>query len=91
MPAFERDDILSSLRNDGIGCAVYYPKPLHLQPCFASLGYSIGSLPAAEAAAAEVISLPIAPGIEAAAREQVIERLAAACENQAAYSTRRAA
>ena len=91
VPAFERDDILSSLRDDGIGCAVYYPKPLHLQPCFESLGYSIGSLPAAEAAAAEVISLPIAPGIEAAAREQVIERLAAACENQAAYSSRRAA
>jgi len=91
VPAFERDDILGSLREAGIGCAVYYPKPLHLQPCFASLGYSIGSLPRAEAASAEVISLPIAPGLDAASRERVIERLAAACEGQANWSARKAA
>ena len=91
VPAFERDDILGSLREAGIGCAVYYPKPLHLQPCFESLGYSIGSLPRAEAASAEVISLPIAPGLDAASRERVIERLAAACEGQANWSARKAA
>ena len=91
VPAFERDEIFKSLREDGIGCALYYPKPLHLQPCFESLGYSIGSLPCAEAAAAEVISLPIAPGLDAASRERVIDRLAAAGENQAGWSERRAA
>ena len=91
VPAFERDSILESLRDDGIGCALYYPTPLHLQPCFESLGYSIGSLPHAEAAAAEVISLPIAPGIDAVARERVIERLVAACESQVGWANRRAA
>ncbi|MEE3283177.1 MAG: DegT/DnrJ/EryC1/StrS family aminotransferase [Planctomycetota bacterium] len=91
VPAFERDKILGSLREDGIGCALYYPTPLHLQPCFESLGYSIGSLPHAEAAAAEVISLPIAPGIDAVSRERVIARLVAACESQVSWSNRRAA
>ncbi len=91
VPAFERDKILGSLRDDGIGCALYYPTPLHLQPCFESLGYSIGSLPHAEAAAAEVISLPIAPGIDAVSRERVIARLVAACESQVGWSNRRAA
>ncbi|MBO10316.1 MAG: transcriptional regulator [Planctomycetaceae bacterium] len=91
VPAFERDSILESLRDDGIGCALYYPTPLHLQPCFESLGYSIGSLPHAEAAAAEVISLPIAPGIDAVSRERVIERLVAACESQVGWANRRAA
>ena len=91
VPAFERDKILGSLREDGIGCALYYPTPLHLQPCFESLGYSIGSLPHAEAAAAEVISLPIAPGIDAVSRERVIARLVAACESQVGWSNRRAA
>ena len=91
VPAFQRDGILGSLREDGIGCAVYYPVPLHRQPCFESLGYSIGSLPCAEAAAAEVISLPIAPGLDAASRERVIDRLAAACEKQAGWSERQAA
>ena len=78
-------------QDDGIGCALYYPTPLHLQPCFESLGYSIGSLPHAEAAAAEVISLPIAPGIDAVSRERVIERLVAACESQVGWANRRAA
>ena len=91
VPAFERDSILESLRDDGIGCALYYPTPLHLQPCFESLGYSIGSLPHAEAAAAEVSSLPIAPGIDAVSRERVIERLVAACESQVGWANRRAA
>jgi UDP-2-acetamido-2-deoxy-ribo-hexuluronate aminotransferase len=40
---------------------VYYPLALHLQPCFAHLGYRRGSLPATEAATAEVISLPVYP------------------------------
>ncbi|GIT29017.1 MAG: hypothetical protein Ct9H300mP1_10630 [Planctomycetaceae bacterium] len=74
VPASQRDRILGSLREDGIGCAVYYPTPLHLQPCFESLGYSSGSLPFAERAATEVISLPIAPGLDAAARQRVVER-----------------
>jgi dTDP-4-amino-4,6-dideoxygalactose transaminase len=91
VPASQRDRILGSLREDGIGCAVYYPTPLHLQPCFESLGYSSGSLPFAERAATEVISLPIAPGLDAAARHRVVERLDAVCHALGAGARRRAA
>ncbi|HAB12787.1 MAG TPA: transcriptional regulator [Planctomycetaceae bacterium] len=84
VPASHRDLILGSLREDGVGCAVYYPTPLHLQPCFESLGYSSGSLPCAERAATEVISLPIAPGLNAIARQRVIQRLEAACQARGA-------
>ena len=84
VPASHRDLILGSLREDGVGCAVYYPTPLHLQPCFESLGYSSGSLPCAERAATEVISLPIAPGLNATARQRVIQRLEAACQARGA-------
>ncbi len=56
-----RDDLLAHLKANGIGCAVYYPVGLHLQPCFAHLGYRVGSLPETERAMREVISLPVYP------------------------------
>jgi dTDP-4-amino-4,6-dideoxygalactose transaminase len=49
------------LGDAGVGAAVYYPLPLHLQPCFADLGYKEGACPVAEQAAKEVLSLPISP------------------------------
>jgi dTDP-4-amino-4,6-dideoxygalactose transaminase len=68
-----RDDLVAALKAAGIGCAVYYPKPLHLQPCFASLGYRDGAFPAAERAAREVVSLPVYPELTPAQREEVID------------------
>lgn len=58
-----RDALRQSLTAAGIGCAVFYPLALHLQPCFAYLGYREGSLPVAEQATREVLSLPMFPHI----------------------------
>ena len=59
--AEQRDDLAAQLKTKGIGTKVYYPLPLHLQPCFSYLGYKRGAFPESERAAAEVISLPIYP------------------------------
>jgi dTDP-4-amino-4,6-dideoxygalactose transaminase len=67
-----RDELLEHLKARGIGCAVYYPLPLHLQPCFAHLGYRPGSLPVTEAAMTEVISLPVYPELSDAQLETVV-------------------
>lgn len=59
--AERRDELQQYLNSRKIGNAIYYPLPLHLQPCFEYLGYRKGQCPEAERAAAEVISLPIFP------------------------------
>jgi dTDP-4-amino-4,6-dideoxygalactose transaminase len=56
-----RDALAAHLRDRGIGSAVYYPAPLHLQKCFAQLGYKAGSLPVTEQTAARILSIPCHP------------------------------
>jgi dTDP-4-amino-4,6-dideoxygalactose transaminase len=52
---------------------VYYPIPLHLQKCFASLGYRPGDLPETERAAAEVLSLPVHPSLSQGDLDRIVE------------------
>jgi len=76
IPGGQRDAVKAQLAAAGVGTEVYYPVPLHLQKCFQSLGYGIGSLPHTERAAREVLSLPIFPELTAAEQETVVVRLA---------------
>lgn len=54
-----RDELKVYLQQHGVGTEIYYPLPLHLQACYADLGYTEGSMPVSERASQEVLALPI--------------------------------
>ncbi len=77
--AERRDELREHLKGRGIGCAVYYPRPLHLQPCFSHLGYGEGAFPVAEQASRDVLSLPIYPELTEDQQSVVIEAVRSFC------------
>jgi dTDP-4-amino-4,6-dideoxygalactose transaminase len=68
----QRDEMLAFLKREGIGAGIHYPIPLHLQPAYADLGYSAGSLPITERVAQSCLSLPLYPEMTDAQQDQVV-------------------
>jgi dTDP-4-amino-4,6-dideoxygalactose transaminase len=77
-----RDALLKHLTERKIGTAIYYPVPLHLQKCFAALGYESGSLPVTEQACREVLSLPVYPELTVDEQECIIDTVVEFCQGQ---------
>jgi dTDP-4-amino-4,6-dideoxygalactose transaminase len=67
----ERDALLEHLKKDGIMAGVHYPVPLHRQPAYLDLGYGRTTLPVAERAAREVLTLPLYPELDQSGAERV--------------------
>jgi dTDP-4-amino-4,6-dideoxygalactose transaminase len=78
----ERDRVRSVLAQRGVGTEVYYPLPLHLQPCFSHLGYGPGDFPVAERLATESLALPIFPELTHDELDTVVASLADAVERR---------
>ncbi|MHB8055099.1 MAG: DegT/DnrJ/EryC1/StrS family aminotransferase [Candidatus Aminicenantales bacterium] len=73
--AKDRDKLQAFLKEQGVGTAVFYPLPLHLQKCFASLGYREGDFPVAEKAAGEVLALPVYAELKPAEQDYVVDKI----------------
>jgi dTDP-4-amino-4,6-dideoxygalactose transaminase len=70
-----RDDLQRHLAEAGIGTGIHYPIPLHLQSAYRTLGYEKGDFPVTERAAAEILSLPMFPGLTPAQQSRVAEHV----------------
>jgi dTDP-4-amino-4,6-dideoxygalactose transaminase len=73
----DRDRLQAFLAGKGVGTEVYYPVPLHLQECFAPLGYRKGDLPVSEAVAADSLALPIYPELTGEQQAYVVDQIGA--------------
>jgi dTDP-4-amino-4,6-dideoxygalactose transaminase len=67
-----RDEVLGKLQAERIGAGIHYPTPLHLHGALCFLGYRAGDFPAAEQAAAEILSLPMYPHLTEDQQERVV-------------------
>jgi dTDP-4-amino-4,6-dideoxygalactose transaminase len=71
-----RDALQGWLKRAGIGTAIYYPEPLHVQPCFADTGAVVGDAPVSERACERALAIPVYPGMEEAQRRYVVAEIA---------------
>ncbi len=76
----KREELREHLKRDKITTEVYYPQPMHLQECFASLGGRKGEFPESERAALTSLALPMFPELPNAQRERVVRSIAAYCD-----------
>ena len=83
VPTLIRDALREHLTARQIGTEIYYPIPLHLQPCFSALGHKAGDYPEAEAAALETIALPIYPELSEEQQRYVVDSIRAFMESHA--------
>jgi dTDP-4-amino-4,6-dideoxygalactose transaminase len=75
--AERRDQLKQFLADNGVQSEIYYPLPLHLQKCFAELGYQRGDFPHAELAASQVLALPLSPELTNDQQETVVDKICA--------------
>ena len=70
-----REALAEHLKSQGVSSGLHYPLPLHLQKCYREWGYATGSLPVTERAAAEILSLPMFPGLAGEQQQRVIRAI----------------
>ena len=68
----QRDKLFKELREQGVGCDIYYPKGLHIQDCFASLGYKEGDFPVTEQLCKDIMAIPIYPELSREQQDHVV-------------------
>ena len=77
----KRDELAARLKVNGIGTSIYYPRPLHMQKCFAYLGYKEGDFPVAERVCREILALPMYPELHEDEIDYVCDAIAAFYRN----------
>jgi dTDP-4-amino-4,6-dideoxygalactose transaminase len=87
----ERESLMKHLDTVGIGARIYYPLSLHMQPCFAQLGYRKGDFPESELAADCTLALPVYPELTVTQQNRVVEAMQAFYRSTGHLSMRRAA